>query len=471
VSAASAPPGRTPPHAAAAPADRATTPARSDTPFLPPGERVILDLKPSMIFIGLGPAGWVFFVAFVAAAAAWALTLPGAPQVSSIRIITIAFVVIFARMAWEGLDWSARRYILSERRLISTRGIIRRVRVEIPLTRVQHLVVFRSLRERLVGAGTIGIATAGTGGIEMGWVRISDPDRVVGIIRAALEAIRASAPNHAGQPPDPIHADLTPADLTPADLTHGGTGVPPVQNSPELTQARDTSAAKNAGDSIKHTDGFLIVGIAGGIGSGKSAAANALADLGFLVVDSDAQAKAVLQRAEVRDQLVSWWGESILTPDRSVDRAKVAAIIFNAPAERARLEALVHPLIKASRAELVAAARAGTEGGKDKTFRGVVVDAPLLFEAGVDAECDAVIFVDTPRAARLARVRETRNWDEAELTRREQAQLSLEEKKSRSQHIITNDADLATLRARVAQLVREWESAGTLRRPSAPGKL
>lgn len=390
---------------------QASTPALPGSAPQSPAERTILDLKPSMIFIALGPVGWVFFVVILAAAASWALSLPGAPELSVLRIAIIAAFVIAARLIWEALDWSARRYTLTDRRLISTRGVIRRVRVEIPLSRVQHLVLFRSLRERLVGAGTIGIATAGTSSIEMGWVRISDPDRVITIIRAAIEA-----------KPNPALANAP---------------LPPTSS---------------------QQDGFLVVGIAGGIGSGKSAVAAALADLGFLVVDSDAQAKAVLERPEIRDQLTSWWGESILTPDRRVDRSKVAAIIFNAPAERARLESLVHPLVKASRAELATAARSN-----NKNLRGIVVDAPLLFEAGVHTECDAIIFVDTPRAARLARVRETRNWDEAELTRREQAQLSLEEKKSRSHHTIANDADLATLRARVAQLVREWETSGKLR--------
>lgn len=186
----------------------------------------------------------------------------------------------------------------------------------------------------------------------------------------------------------------------------------------------------------------LLIGLAGGVGSGKSAVARELEKLGCVVSDSDAEAKSSLRLPGVRDELVSWWGERVLGADGEIDRAAVASIVFSDDAERARLEGLVHPKVHAARERTVAEAAAiGAPA--------VVVDAPLLFEAGIDGECDAVIFVDTPRAVRLERVRATRGWDEAELARREAAQMPLEQKRKRSTEVVWNGGPPEELAAAV----------------------
>jgi dephospho-CoA kinase len=190
-----------------------------------------------------------------------------------------------------------------------------------------------------------------------------------------------------------------------------------------------------------------VVGLIGGIGAGKSAVARALADRGALVLDSDADAKLALDRPDVRATLEQWWGSDVISADGRIDRRAVAAIVFNAPEERRRLEAIIHPILKADRAKAVAAARA-------RGVEVVVIDAPLLLEAGVDRECDAVLFVDAPREIRLARVKATRGWDEAELSRREAAQLPLAEKRARANSVIVNDGDQAALTARVDEWLR-----------------
>ena len=83
----------------------------------------------------------------------------------------------------------------------------------------------------------------------------------------------------------------------------------------------------------------------------------------------------------------------------------------------------------------------------------MVIDAPLLFEAGLDAECDAIVFVDAPRGVRVSRVRETRGWDEAELARREKVQLPLDAKRDRSDYEVVNDADPERLRAEARRIL------------------
>lgn len=197
--------------------------------------------------------------------------------------------------------------------------------------------------------------------------------------------------------------------------------------------------------------GFLILGLAGGIGSGKSAVAAVLGELGFVVSDSDAGARAVLERPEVIEELVAAFGKGVLDASGKPDRKAIADAVFCDEARRRTLERIVHPRLHEERARLIEAARA-------RGAAGVVIDAPLLFEAGVDTECDAVIFVDTPREVRLKRVVEGRGWTEAELARREAAQMPIDEKRRRSHQVVVNDGDLDALRARVRAAVEAIRS-------------
>ncbi|MEM7622889.1 MAG: dephospho-CoA kinase [Planctomycetota bacterium] len=187
-----------------------------------------------------------------------------------------------------------------------------------------------------------------------------------------------------------------------------------------------------------------VIGLAGGVGSGKSTVARVFERLGCVVSDSDAEAKACLTRPEVIAELVSWWGKDVLDQSGAVDRGRVAAIVFTRPAERERLETLIHPLVKRSRADLVAEATHAKAAG-------VIVDAPLLFEAGLDTECDLTVFVDAPFEVRRQRVVEKRGWSVGELERRESAQMPLQEKRRRSDVVLENTSGRGDLedRARV----------------------
>lgn len=176
-----------------------------------------------------------------------------------------------------------------------------------------------------------------------------------------------------------------------------------------------------------------VIGLAGGIGSGKSHVAALLARRGAIVSNSDEQAKAILREPAIADILARWWGKGILGPDKLPDRAKVASIIFTDTAERQRLEGLIHPILKSQRtAALRAAARAQPRPPL------YVIDAPLLFEAGLDRECDATLFVYAPREVRVARVTANRGWTEAEFVRREASQLPVTVKQARSTFTIDN---------------------------------
>ncbi len=190
----------------------------------------------------------------------------------------------------------------------------------------------------------------------------------------------------------------------------------------------------------------VIIGLAGGIGSGKSTVARVFEGLGCVVIDSDRLSKEALAREDVRETLRQWWGGAVLTGDGQVDRGAVARIVFSDPKERARLEGLIHPLIAQARAKRIEDAR---NAGVDA----VILDAPLLFEAGLDKEVDVVVFVDCPFETRVERVKTTRGWDEAELQLREKAQLGVEHKRQRSDYEVVNMGSPDDLRCQVSQIL------------------
>ncbi len=190
------------------------------------------------------------------------------------------------------------------------------------------------------------------------------------------------------------------------------------------------------------------LGICGGIGSGKSTVAAILAGLGCVVSDSDAVAREALRDGAIRDQIVSWWGAGVLDESGEIDRGEVARIVFARPRQRQRLESLVHPWIETRRRRLFEQA--------SPDARALVIDAPLLFEAGLDRECDAVIFVDTDRDRRITRLTESRGWNRAELTKREDSQLSLDDKRARSDYVVINNGDLDELSEQVRRILNEF---------------
>jgi dephospho-CoA kinase len=143
-----------------------------------------------------------------------------------------------------------------------------------------------------------------------------------------------------------------------------------------------------------------IIGLIGGVASGKSAVGAALARRGAVVFNGDVFGHAVLKEPEVRDTLVKRWGPGVLGEDGEISRPAVAKIVFSqtpeAEQEREYLEQLVHPGI---RRRIEAAIQALPE----TSVPAVVIDAALLLEAGWAAVCTAIIFVDAPREQWLAR--------------------------------------------------------------------
>lgn len=190
-----------------------------------------------------------------------------------------------------------------------------------------------------------------------------------------------------------------------------------------------------------------ILGLTGGIGSGKSTVAGILKKSGAVVIDADALGHEALDAPRIKAALVREFGPGILGEDGRIDRPALARRAFRSRASAARLNRRVHPWILERIRKAVAAARGW-----------VVLDASLLFESGVDRWCDQVWFVDAPRAARVDRVRR-RGWSARELARRERLQAPLRDKKRKSDAVIDNGGPVSRTAREVRRLKREFKPA------------
>jgi dephospho-CoA kinase len=190
-----------------------------------------------------------------------------------------------------------------------------------------------------------------------------------------------------------------------------------------------------------------IIGLVGGVASGKSLAANMLVELGAVHLDADRTGHAVLaEDADVRQSLLDRWGNAILDNDGHVDRRAIAKQVFAKSAAgtagRKFLEDLLHPRI---RQRLNAERDRAIEVGKPA----IVVDAPLLLEADWDSLCDVILMIDSPRELRLERAAK-RGWTAAEFDDREAAQWPPEEKRRHADFVVPNHGTAEDLRAAIA---------------------
>ena len=198
----------------------------------------------------------------------------------------------------------------------------------------------------------------------------------------------------------------------------------------------------------------VIIGLTGGIGSGKTYVAGIFRGLGARIIDADRIAHRVIDQPAVRSTLIRWYGLDILDKNGGIIRRKVAQIVFapklsglrcgfagpacserSESAEIRRLNRLTHPYIRKEMLKQI------------RQWRGqvIVIDAPLLLESKLDKLCDYVVFVSTPEKLRLKRIVASRAWDISELRRRARHQMSLSEKKSMADFVINNKSSVTTL--------------------------
>jgi dephospho-CoA kinase len=189
-----------------------------------------------------------------------------------------------------------------------------------------------------------------------------------------------------------------------------------------------------------------FVGLTGGIGAGKSTALEELAGLGAAVVSSDAVVHELYRTPAVRTAVRGRFGDEVFAGS-DVDRAALARRVFASDADRAWLEALLWPLV-ANRVERFRA----TAARRRPRPAAVVVEVPLLFEAGSEARFATTIAIVADDALRAARIADR---DQAELARRERRQLPQAEKARRAAYVVTNDGSRAQLREKLRAVLAD----------------
>jgi dephospho-CoA kinase len=201
-----------------------------------------------------------------------------------------------------------------------------------------------------------------------------------------------------------------------------------------------------------------VIGVIGGVGSGKSYLARFLAEKHHLVLlDGDAAGHRVLAEPAVQRQIQERFGNGVFHQDGTVNRRALGQLVFGTePAHqqaRTRLESIVHPRIKNHLEQELATAR-NTPG-----VDAVILDAAVLLEAGWRPLCDAVIFVDTPFEQRLERVNRTRGWTREQLASREASQLSLEVKRREANYVVDNSRSPEQAAAQMETVLQQVLSA------------
>jgi dephospho-CoA kinase len=183
---------------------------------------------------------------------------------------------------------------------------------------------------------------------------------------------------------------------------------------------------------------MLRVGLTGGIASGKSTIRRFFGELGCITVDADSLVAGLYQPGRAGHQaLVNTYGDGILLPNGLVDRPRLSAIAFASPEEAKRLNTLIHPIVVAEQARLIAEAEAASPDG-----RGIyVVEATLLLESGGRERFQRIVVVDVAPELQLARA-VARGMDPAEVTRRMAHQMAREERLRDADYVIDNNGDL-----------------------------
>ena len=181
---------------------------------------------------------------------------------------------------------------------------------------------------------------------------------------------------------------------------------------------------------------FLLVGLTGGIATGKSTVSNMLRGLGAEIIDADQLARQVVEPGQPAwREIVEEFGRDVLTPDGTLDRKKLGAIVFANPEQRKRLEAITHPAIRAR-------VKARVDELAARGFAGIVFyDAAILIEALGHQDMDRIVVVMTDEATQVARLRGRDGTDDAEGRRKIASQMPLGEKAKLADYVIDNSGD------------------------------
>lgn len=198
-----------------------------------------------------------------------------------------------------------------------------------------------------------------------------------------------------------------------------------------------------------------IIGILGGIGSGKSSVVRHVSDLNLLIIDADKIGHDLLLSSDIKAQIRTSFGAAVFDDRGAVDRSGLAEIVFGSSSEQhealKQLEQILHPAIRREIQTQI--------GTVSRDVDAVILDAALLLEAGWDAECNWLIFVETPVEIREQRVIRNRGWSAEELARREATQLMISAKRDQADFIVDNSGSMGDAAAGMSQILTSLLSA------------
>jgi len=189
-----------------------------------------------------------------------------------------------------------------------------------------------------------------------------------------------------------------------------------------------------------------IIGILGGVGSGKSTVADEFAKLGCKVIDADKIAHELLDKKNVQDKIAALFGKNILDSSGKIDRKKLADIVFADADKLSSLNKIVHPFVLGRAEELI------RRYNRQNQVKAIVLDMPLLVEVGWAKRCDKLIFVDCGRQLRIDRAKKMGIFGKNQLKIRENFQISLDNKANIADNMIDNNSDLSGLAKQVTDI-------------------
>ncbi len=192
-----------------------------------------------------------------------------------------------------------------------------------------------------------------------------------------------------------------------------------------------------------------VIGILGGIASGKSTVAAEFAKLGCKVIDADDIVHELLERAAVKEKIAARFGRAILDLTGKIDHKKLAAVVFDDVDKLSSLNEIIHPFVLRRAEELIA------RYDRQDQVKAIVLDMPLLVEVGWAERCDKLIFVDCKQELRVARAKK-KGFDQNQLKIREKFQISLDNKVSLADNTVINNSGLSALVRQIADIFSDF---------------